>query len=195
MKGSEQILQALNDRLAEELTAINQLLFHSKLCENWGYERLHSGIRAQAMDEMNHAEWLIERIIVLEGIPSVLRLNSIKVGGSVEEMIDIDRTDGSRELPDEPSQRVRTAAQRAAHGPSGSIALPHRRIPRIEQRVVLELVDQHLCDRGTNGRAAEAAPEPPVVVSDLFADVGGAVEHDGALFGAVVQPRVHPAQA
>jgi bacterioferritin len=88
MKGSEQILQILNDRLAEELTAINQHLVHAKLCENWGYERLHSGIRAQAMDETNHAEWLIERIIFLEGVPSVSRLNPMKVGNSVEEMID-----------------------------------------------------------------------------------------------------------
>ncbi len=88
MKGNERILETLNDRLAEELTAINQHLVHAKLCESWGYERLHSGIRAQAIDETNHAEWLIERIIFLEGVPSVSRLNPIKVGKSVEEMID-----------------------------------------------------------------------------------------------------------
>jgi bacterioferritin len=58
MKGNERILQALNDRLAEELTAINQYMVHSEMCENWGYLRLHKGIRAQAMDEMHHAEWL-----------------------------------------------------------------------------------------------------------------------------------------
>jgi bacterioferritin (cytochrome b1) len=55
MKGNERILQALNDRLAEELTAVNQYMVHSKVCENWGYERLHDGIRAQAMDELSHA--------------------------------------------------------------------------------------------------------------------------------------------
>jgi len=93
MKGNERILQALNDRLAEELTAINQYMVHSEMCENWGYLRLHKEIRAQAMDEMHHAEWLIERIIFLEGIPSVSRLNAMKIGKSVQEMIDNDRDD------------------------------------------------------------------------------------------------------
>jgi bacterioferritin len=93
MKGNDGILQALNDRLAEELTAINQDMVHSEMCENWGYLRLHKGIRAQAMDEMHHAEWLIERIIFLEGIPSVSRLNAMKIGKSVQEMINNDRDD------------------------------------------------------------------------------------------------------
>ena len=88
MRGDERLLQILNDRLAEKLTAISQYIVHSKLCENWGYERLHNGIRAQAMDEMSHAEWLIERIIFLGGFPSVTRLNPVKVEKSVEEMID-----------------------------------------------------------------------------------------------------------
>jgi bacterioferritin len=93
MKGNERILQSLNDRLAEELTAVNQYMVHSKVCENWGYERLHDGIRAQAMDELSHAEWLIERIIFLDGVPSVSGLNPIKVGTTVEEMIDNDCED------------------------------------------------------------------------------------------------------
>jgi len=93
MKGNERIHQALNDRLAEELTAINQYMVHSEMCENWGYLRLHKGIRAQAMDEMHHAERLIERILFLEGIPSVSRLDAMKIGKSVQEMIDNDRDD------------------------------------------------------------------------------------------------------
>jgi bacterioferritin len=63
MKGNEKLITVLNSLLADELTAINQYMVHSEICENWGYAKLHLAIRKQAMDEMHHAEWLIERII------------------------------------------------------------------------------------------------------------------------------------
>ena len=66
MKGNEKLLVVLNSLLADELTAINQYMVHSEMCENWGYGKLHSAIRSQAMDEMFHAEWLIERIIFFD---------------------------------------------------------------------------------------------------------------------------------
>jgi bacterioferritin len=66
MKGSEKLLIALNQQLADEPTAINQNMVHSEMCENRGYNKLHKAIRKQAMDEMHHAEWLIERIIFLD---------------------------------------------------------------------------------------------------------------------------------
>ncbi|HEX5043637.1 MAG TPA: bacterioferritin [Candidatus Polarisedimenticolaceae bacterium] len=93
MKGHPKIIEALNDRLREELTAINQYMVHSEMCENWGYGKLHKAIRAQAMDEMFHAEWLIERIIFLDGAPTVSNLNPMKIGKTVQEMIDHDRDD------------------------------------------------------------------------------------------------------
>ncbi|MFA6580879.1 MAG: ferritin-like domain-containing protein, partial [Paludibacter sp.] len=62
MKGSEKLITVLNSLLADELTAINQYMVHSEMCANWGYGKLHQAIRKQAMDEMFHAEWLIERI-------------------------------------------------------------------------------------------------------------------------------------
>ena len=65
MKGNKKLLSVLNSLLADELTAINQYMVHSEMCENWGYLKLHKAIRKQAMDEMHHAEWLIERIIFL----------------------------------------------------------------------------------------------------------------------------------
>ena len=99
MKGNQKLLAVLNDRLADELTAINQYMVHSEMCENWGYNKLHLAIRKQAMDEMHHAEWLIERIIFLDGAPTVSKLNDIKIGKTVVEMIhndDLDELDAVR---------------------------------------------------------------------------------------------------
>lgn len=90
MKGNEKLLTVLNSLLADELTAINQYMVHSEMCENWGYGKLHTAIRSQAMDEMHHAEWLIERIIFFEGAPRVSKLNPMKIGKTVQEMISND---------------------------------------------------------------------------------------------------------
>jgi len=83
MKGNEKIIESLNTRLAEELTAINQYFVHAEMCENWGYERLHGMIRKRSIDEMKHAEKLIARILFLEGKPIVSDLNKIHIGTEV----------------------------------------------------------------------------------------------------------------
>ena len=93
MKGNEKLITVLNSLLADELTAINQYMVHSEMCENWGYGKLHLAIRKQAMDEMLHAEWLIERIIFFEGAPTVSKLNAMKIGKTVSEMINNDNGD------------------------------------------------------------------------------------------------------
>ena len=93
MKGNKKVLTVLNSLLADELTAINQYMVHSEMCENWGYNKLHLAIRSQAMDEMHHAEWLIERIIFLDGAPTVSKLNTITIGKNVAEMIKNDVDD------------------------------------------------------------------------------------------------------
>jgi len=90
MKGNEQILEALNQLLADELTAINQYMVHSEMCDNWGYGKLHQAIEKQAVDEMHHAEWLIRRILFLDGMPVVSKLNPIKIGRTVPEIIGTD---------------------------------------------------------------------------------------------------------
>ena len=90
MKGNEKLLTVLNSLLADELTVINQYMVHSEMCENWGYGKLHLAIRKQAMDEMHHAEWLIERIIFLDGTPTVSNLNTIMIGKTVSEIISND---------------------------------------------------------------------------------------------------------
>jgi len=93
MKGNEKLITVLNSLLADELTAIDQYMVHSEMCENWGYERLHQAIRKQAFDEMHHAEWLIERIIFLDSAPTVSKLNPMKIGKTVPEMISNDNGD------------------------------------------------------------------------------------------------------
>lgn len=93
MKGNKDLIKVLNSLLADELTAINQYMVHSEMCENWGYGKIHLAIRSQAMDEMHHAEWLIERIIFLDGAPTVSKLNAIKIGKTVSEMISNDNGD------------------------------------------------------------------------------------------------------
>jgi bacterioferritin len=87
MKGNEQLIATLNDLLADELTAISQYMVHSEMCNQWGYVKLHKAIEGQAMDEMHHAEWLIERILFLAGMPVVSKLLPMKIGASVKDMI------------------------------------------------------------------------------------------------------------
>ncbi|MBE2238283.1 MAG: bacterioferritin [Caldilineaceae bacterium] len=93
MKGNEELIKVLNQLLADELTAINQYMVHSEMCDNWGYGKLHKAIEGQAIDEMHHAEWLIQRIIFLDGAPQVSKLNAIRIGGSVMEIITNDQDD------------------------------------------------------------------------------------------------------
>ena len=93
MKGNAKLLAVLNKLLADELTAISQYMVHSEMCDNWGYEKLHKAIEAQAKDEMHHAEWLIQRIIFLDGKPVVSKLNPIRIGKDVPAIIGTDQED------------------------------------------------------------------------------------------------------
>ncbi|MCJ7512199.1 MAG: bacterioferritin [Anaerolineales bacterium] len=86
MKGNPKIFAALNMLLADELTSISQYMVHSETCANWGYDKLHAAIEKRAIDEMHHAEWLIARLILLEGAPVVSKLNPIKIGANVVDM-------------------------------------------------------------------------------------------------------------
>jgi len=83
MKGDPKVLETLNKMLADELTAINQYMVHSEMCEDWGYSKLHEAIEKRAIDEMKHAEKLIGRLLFLEGTPVVSQLNKILIGGDV----------------------------------------------------------------------------------------------------------------
>ena len=89
MKGKPKVIEQLNHALREELTAINQYFVHAEMCENWGYDRLSKYIKKQSIDEMKHAESLIERIFFLDGAPSMEPL-ALTVGQNVKGMIESD---------------------------------------------------------------------------------------------------------
>lgn len=90
MQGDPTIIELLNEVLTAELTAVNQYFIHSKLCEQWGYHRLAAHVRHESIDEMKHAEQLIDRILFLEGIPNMQRLFPVKVGETVREQFELD---------------------------------------------------------------------------------------------------------
>jgi len=91
MQGSPAILEFLNEALSAEMAAINQYFAHSKLCENWGWQRLATKYREESMEEMRDAELLIDRIILLDGMPNLQRIGSIRVGEDVREQLEADR--------------------------------------------------------------------------------------------------------
>ena len=84
MKGNDKVITQLNERLSDELTAINQYIVHAELCENWGYKKLHDKIKQRAISEMKHAEKLISRIVFLDGKPIVSELRKVHIGADVE---------------------------------------------------------------------------------------------------------------
>jgi bacterioferritin len=90
MKGNENIIKTLNDLLADELTAVNQYMVHAEMCSNWMYEHLHEAIQKRAIQEMKHAEELIERILFLDGLPVVSKLNKIHIGADVAAQLEND---------------------------------------------------------------------------------------------------------
>jgi bacterioferritin len=89
MQGNPKVIAALNEALREELMAINQYFLHAEMCENWGYHKLSDFIKKQSIGEMKHAEVLIERILFLDGSPSMQPLQ-LTVGSSVKAMIESD---------------------------------------------------------------------------------------------------------
>ncbi|GAP15611.1 bacterioferritin [Longilinea arvoryzae] len=119
MKSNDQILETLNEQLAEELTAVNQYIVHSEMCANWNLDRLHNVIEKRAIEEMRHAEMLIARILFLEGKPVVSKLNPMHVGAEVLDQL---QNDHVAELGAVKSYN--TAVQQAASlGDNGSRAL------------------------------------------------------------------------
>ena len=86
MQGDAKVIDELNARLAEELTAINQYMVHAEMCEDWHYGRMADPIKKRSIVEMKHAERLIERILFLDGRPIVSKLNQIHIGAAVPDM-------------------------------------------------------------------------------------------------------------
>ena len=90
MQGDARVIEALNDVLTAELTAINQYFIHHKMCANWGYARLSHKKREESIEEMKHADEVIERILFLDGLPNMQRLSSVAVGEDPIEQHELD---------------------------------------------------------------------------------------------------------
>ena len=98
-KTDPEVMAILNEILTNELTAINQYFIHAKVCADWGLERLHQLNRHESIDEMKHAEEIIERILYLGGVPNVQRLGKVNVGETVLEQLTLDLALENQAIP------------------------------------------------------------------------------------------------
>ena len=90
VKAGKEIVAALNEVLEGELAAINQYFLHAKMCADWGYTKLASFVRTESIDEMKHAESVIDRILYLDGMPNVQRMGKVNIGETVKEQFELD---------------------------------------------------------------------------------------------------------
>ena len=92
MRGDEEVVEMLNAVLTNELTAVNQYFLHSRMQRNWGYRYISKQYYEESIDEMKHADKIIHRVLYLGGLPNLQRLHTLRIGESVPEQLELDRT-------------------------------------------------------------------------------------------------------
>lgn len=151
------VIEILNEVLTAELTAINQYFIHAELCNHWGFKKLYKEARAQSIDEMKHAELLIERVLFLNGIPNVQRLGKVSIGESVKEQFQLDSAVEAEAV----TRLGRGIAQCREHGDVGSAMLLEEILKSEEEhfnwlRTQLELMER-LGEQGYLANQVEVA--------------------------------------
>src|SRR5512139_4093703 len=116
MKGNDEVVQVLQDVLCAELTAVNQYFIHARMCENWGYKKLAAYIRKESIEEMQHAQNVIDRILYFDGAPNMQKYMKINVGRTVGEQFQADLEGEYQAVP-----RLHKGIEVArAHGDNGT---------------------------------------------------------------------------
>ena len=132
MKGDAKVIAILNEVLKAELTAINQYFLHAEMCENWGYERMAKHIRKESIEEMQHAEILIERILLLDGAPNMTDYFKINIGQTLKQQLENDL------------QLEYTAVKRLNDGIKASVAVGDNGSRELMEKILLD--EEHHID-------------------------------------------------
>ena len=120
MRGDPQVLDILNEILTAELTAVNQYFIHAKMCANWGYQRLAKKKRDESIDEMKDADAVIERILYLDGVPNMQRLNPVRIGENPIEQHRLD-LDLEKSAVERYNRAIALARDKADNGTRGML--------------------------------------------------------------------------
>ena len=115
MKGDTDVIDILNELLTHELTSINQYFIHAKMCSKWGYHRIAKKKREESIEEMHHADWVIDRILFLDGVPNMQRLFPVRVGEDVVEQHKLD-LEGELQARDRLNKGIALATQKGDNG-------------------------------------------------------------------------------
>lgn len=115
MKGDAQVIEHLNIILTGELTAINQYFLHSRMCANWGYKKIAETIWKESIDEMKHAQKLTDRILFLEGLPNLQKLDKLNIGENVHELLQSDLKLEFQNIPNV-KEGIKACMNAADHG-------------------------------------------------------------------------------